>query len=86
MKEIKYFMMASCPYCVKANEWLEELLKENPKYEAIEIKTIDEKKEPEYADKFDYYYVPTFYVGEEKVHEGAATLEKIRAVLDKALI
>ena len=31
---------------------------------------IEESEQPEVADAFDYYYVPTFYVDGVKVHEG----------------
>lgn len=85
MKKIRLFFFESCPYCRKAIVWLEELMAENPEYAKIEIERIDEKLNPETADKFDYYYVPTFFVGDEKLHEGAATKEKVRAVLESAL-
>ena len=85
MKKIKMFMMASCPYCKEALRWMDELCKEDKKYEAIEIEIIDERVQPEIADQYDYYYVPTYYVGGKKLHEGAASLEKIRRVFDAAL-
>jgi murein tripeptide amidase MpaA len=37
----------------------------------------------ELADKYDYWYVPCFFADGVKLHEGASTKEKIRAVLDK---
>lgn len=85
MKKIRLFFFESCPYCRKAIGWLEELMTENPEYAKLEIERIDEKLDPETADKFDYYYVPTFFVGDEKLHEGAATKEKVRSVLESAL-
>ena len=85
MKKIRLFFFESCPYCRKAIGWLEELMAENPEYAKLEIERIDEKLDPETADKFDYYYVPTFFVGDEKLHEGAATKEKVRDVLESAL-
>lgn len=81
-KDVKYFMMANCPYCVQADRWIEELKNENEAYRAIEMEITDERFNMEYAEQFDYYYVPTFYVDGVKIHEGAATKEKIRAVLD----
>ncbi len=45
---------------------------------------IDEKLQPEEADKCDYFYVPCFFVGDEKVHEGAVDAEKVKAVFEKA--
>ena len=30
---------------------------------------IEESEDPETAEKYDYYYVPTMYVREEKIYE-----------------
>ena len=46
---------------------------------------IDELAEPEVADRYDYYYVPTFYVGDKKVHEGGIMPDEVEAVLRMAL-
>ena len=78
-------MMRSCPYCRQALRWMDELFTENPAYRGIEIEKIDELVYPEIARRYDYYYVPTYYVGDEKMHEGVASLKKIRRVLDAAL-
>ncbi len=85
MKELTYFKLMNCPYCKAADGWLQELIRENPAYGAIPIKVVNEAVEVELAESYDYYYVPTFFLGREKLHEGAATKEKIRAVLDAAL-
>ena len=53
--------------------------------EGIEIRMIDELAEPEVADRYDYYYVPTFYVGDKKVHEGGIMPDEVEAVLRMAL-
>ena len=45
---------------------------------------IDEKKEPEVADKYDYYYVPTFFVGSEKIAEGVPTEEGVEKAFSTA--
>ena len=45
---------------------------------------VDENIHPEIAAQYDYYYVPTYYVGDEKVHEGAASKEKIERVFELA--
>lgn len=85
MKEIKLFVMASCPYCKKALAWMDELYEETPAYSAIPITIIDEVKQPEIANAHDYYYVPTYYLNNQKVHEGAATREGIKKIFDDAL-
>jgi ATP-dependent helicase/DNAse subunit B len=64
---------------------IDELRSENQDYKDVTIIMIDEDKERKYADTFDYYRVPTFYVDGEKIHEGAADLACIRKVFDKAV-
>ena len=59
--------------------------KEHPEYGAVEMEIIDETRNPEIAEKWDYYYVPTYFLGEEKLHEGAATKQKVQRVYEKAL-
>ena len=84
MKEIKMFMFESCPHCAKARKIISSLLDSNPEYKKIPFVMIDEKLQPEVADKYDYYYVPCFFVGDEKVHEGAVDEDKVRDVFKKA--
>ena len=60
MKEIKMFMFESCPHCAKARKIMSSLLESNPEYKEIPLVMIDEKLQPEVADKYDYYYVPCF--------------------------
>ncbi|HBN86306.1 MAG TPA: glutaredoxin [Clostridiales bacterium] len=85
MKEITYFYLPYCPYCQQSSAWLEELKQENQIYNDIPMKRVDESKETELANSYDYQLVPTFYIGDEKVHEGVATKEIVKAVLDKAM-
>ena len=85
MKKIELFVMKSCPYCLQALRWQDELIDENPDYGKINIEIIDENQEAARAAQYDYYYVPTYYVGSEKLHEGAACRADIKAVLDAAL-
>ncbi|MFZ5967794.1 MAG: thioredoxin family protein [Bacillota bacterium] len=84
MKPVLMFMMESCPYCKEASKWMEEVKKENPKYFNIEITTIDERIQPGIANKYDYYYVPTYYIDGKKVHEGAVSKDIVREVFEKA--
>ena len=37
------------------------------------------------ATKYDYWYVPAFYVNERKVHEGVPTMEAVENALKTAL-
>lgn len=83
--ELELFILKNCPYCIEAQKWCGELVRDNPEYGKINIKTIDERAERELADRYDYYYVPAFYCGKRKLHEGAATKEKIKKVFDDCL-
>ena len=86
MKKITMFTMESCPYCKSARKWMKEVLESDVKYAQINLTVIDEIKEPGLAAKFDYYYVPTYYINEAKVHEGAASFEIVKKVFDDALV
>ena len=83
--KVVMFMLKNCPYCKKADRYIEELCGENPQYKDIEISRIDEKENALHATKYDYFYVPAFYINEVKIHEGAIAKEEMKAVLDKAL-
>ena len=84
MTDILMFMMSTCPYCKKAEKYMAELLKQ-PEYAGLQIARVDENKEPEVADMYDYFYVPTYYVGGQKVFEGAATMDDVKRVFDLAI-
>ena len=77
MRELKLFVMAGCPYCKKADEMIEELFIRHPEYKDVPLVRIDETKEPEVAARYNYYYVPTFFAGEEKIAEGVPTKENV---------
>ena len=85
MKKITMFTMKSCRYCRAALNWMDELSAENDQYKSLDIEYIDERDNPVLARKYDYYYVPAFYIGGKKMHEGAASLEIIRRIFDTAL-
>lgn len=85
MKQITMFETGWCPYCRKAHTLMNELIKDNPLYQNLNINVVDEELHPEVAKQFDYYYVPTYYVNSIKIHEGVPTKESIKAVFDLAL-
>ncbi|MBR1757237.1 MAG: glutaredoxin [Lachnospiraceae bacterium] len=91
MKKITHFYMAGCPYCRQGERALAELFSENPAYQAIEFDKIDETLRPDIADQYDYYHVPTMFIGDEKLYEAhpgesyEECKENIRRVLDAAL-
>ena len=91
MKDIILFYLNDCGYCQKAHQALAELTEENPAYKALKLTMIEESEQPEIADRYDYYAVPTFYVGGEKVFEAhigmsyEAIKDAVRSSLDAAL-
>lgn len=85
MKPLTLFYLENCPHCKRARGYMEELRQENPDYAGIEIQMIEESQQPEVAEQYDYYYVPTFYLDGEKLHEGTAEKADVQAVFDKAL-
>jgi glutaredoxin len=84
MKELLFFELQSCPYCIRANNYLNELM-QDPKYQSITIRKIDEAKNKALANQYDYYLVPTFYYQDEKLFEGIMRKEDVQLVLDKVL-
>jgi Thioredoxin. len=82
MKKLTLFYLASCPYCKQAFGYLDELFSTG-NYSDIELEKIEESKEPELADQYDYYFVPTFYYNDEKLHEGICKKEDIERVLEQ---
>mgnify|MGYP000038844568 FL=1 len=80
MKPVKLFYLKNCPFCKKALRYIEEARAAHP-----ELAAVEESEQPELADTFDYYYVPTFYVGGVKVHEGGVYPEEVEKILRSAL-
>lgn len=85
MNTVIMFVTDWCPYCKKALSWMEELKAENPQYSKVDIRIIDEEKEPEATKNYSYYYVPTYFLNGEKLHEGVPTKEIVRGIFEKAL-
>ena len=85
------FVLAGCPYCRQAAELLSELRAENPAYAAIEVEIIDESEQPELAERYDYYRVPSFFDGAQKLYEAsplwsrAEAKRRLGAMLDGVL-
>ena len=80
MKDVILFKLTYCPHCKLALRLQEELFQAHPEWRDIPLQMIDEAEEPELANSYDYYYVPTYDVGGEKVHEGHAEREDIERV------
>ena len=87
MKELTMFYLDDCGYCNKAQRALEELFLENSTYASIPLKKVEESREPELADSYDYYAVPSFFLGEKKLFEAhiGMNYESIKAVVRDCL-
>ena len=85
MKTIKLFYLKDCPFCKKAFAYIDEL-KKLDSYKDIEFELIEESEQSELANQYDYYYVPTFYIDEEKIHEGGIFPNEVEEILKMALV
>lgn len=85
MRKLTLFYLKNCPYCKKALEYYDILIKEKPEYENIHLERIEESRNPSIAAGYDYYYVPAFYLGETKLWEGAMNKSDVKNVLETAL-
>ena len=85
MKKVQMMILEDCPYCRQAFTIMEHLKQENPEFSQVEITITDEAKDPEFANSLDYYYVPTFFVDGQKIHEGIPTESNIKKVYEAAL-
>lgn len=85
MKKVKLFYLQHCPFCKKAFRYIEEAKARHPELADLEIELIEESEQAEVANRYDYYYVPTFYVDEQKVHEGGIFAEEVEQILLSAL-
>ena len=81
MKTMTYFLLPTCPYCREADRYIAQVIAEEPELGDIHIKRVNEQQEAAYADAFDYYYVPAFYLQGKKLHEGTVTKEQVLAAL-----
>ena len=60
-------------------------LRQQPVYQPVEVELIEESEQAELANQYDYYYVPTFYLDGEKVHEGGIFENELEEIFKKAL-
>ncbi len=78
--DLTLFYLKQCPFCKRALQYIDELMATYPEFQSISIHLIEESEQPEVADRYDYYYVPCFYLGEEKLHEGGIYKEEVEAL------
>ena len=91
MHEIEIFYLRGCPYCENARRAVVELLREEPAYEALRLRWIEENEEAALADSYDYFRVPSVFHHGDKLYECSplhgyeAIKEHFRAAFDRAL-
>lgn len=85
MKSVKLFYLANCPFCKRALESVDAAKTAHPELAAVAVECIEESKRPDVAERYDYYYVPTFYIDGRKVHEGAIAPDEVEHILRMAL-
>lgn len=71
MKKVTLFYMVGCPYCNNARKAVEELKREDEWCAQVDIEWIDERKESALAEQYDYYYVPSIFLGKTKLYEAS---------------
>ena len=71
MKKVTLFYMVGCPYCNNARKAIEELKREDEWCAQVDIEWIDERKESALAEQYDYYYVPSIFLGKTKLYEAS---------------
>jgi len=84
MKKILMFVMQGCPHCANAKKYMNELFEVNPEYKNLDIEIIDENQQPDIANSYDYYYVPTYYLDGKKFHEGVPSREMVERLFKEA--
>lgn len=91
MREIEIFYLTGCPYCKNAKRAVAELLQEEPAYEELALRWIEENEEPVLADSRDYFRVPSLFYRGDKLYECSplhgydAIKAHIKAAFDRAL-
>ena len=76
-KHVKMMMLDTCPHCRRAFEMMDQLKSEHPEYCDVDVEVIEETKEPQKTEGYDYWYVPTYFVDDVKVHEGVPTIQAV---------
>lgn len=84
MKNLTLFYLANCPHCKKALSLIDEIKTERSDLAPVQITMIEESKDSATAEQYDYYYVPTFYLDDKKLHEGKVEKADVLGVLEQA--
>lgn len=69
MEKIKMFYMTGCPYCRQAFRAIDELVRNSPEFAEVQVECVEENQDPELAAKYNYYHVPSMFIGGDKLYE-----------------
>ena len=61
MEDFRLFILPDCPYCRRVLAWQEELMAAQPLYRPLAPRIVDESRQKELTQGFDYYYVPCYF-------------------------
>ncbi len=64
---------------------MEEITARRPELGKVEIDRMEEQERADIADQYDYYYVPCFFLGKEKLMEGVPSAATVEQALGRAL-
>ena len=84
MEDFRLFILPDCPYCRRVLTWQEELLAAQPLYRPLAPRIVDESRQKELTQGFDYYYVPCYFLDGEKLAEGVLSREQVEEVFRRA--
>ena len=90
MPKLILFYLPACPYCKMALRALERL-RGQQRYAKVAVELVDESRQRELADSYDYWNVPCFFLGDRKLFEArpgqseGEIEEGVRAALEAAL-
>ena len=91
IKRLTAFYLNGCPYCRNAKAALAELVSENPAYGEVPVHWYEESESPDVVQGHSYYYVPSMFIGTEKLYEAQPgqsydeIKSHVKAALDAAM-
>ena len=69
MNTLTVFYLDGCPYCRNAMRAVQELETELSGFSADRIDWIEERRNADIADRYDYFRVPSVFFGAQKLYE-----------------
>ena len=91
LEEYHRFLYERLPLLQGRQRSLAELIEENPAYRQVAVDWYEESEHPEVVQGHSYYYVPSMFIGTEKLYEAQPGQSyddikaHVKAALDAAL-